>query len=388
MIIPHKSAIHLTLCAGLCWTSGCSQTKPSIDVAAAFNQNFVGKRVSMQFSAPSALHYLLTKDAGLGGNIDKYQREACLLQRLILTKKVTFQPRPELSPFWILNVGSIKNYGEVVDIDFGARTFQSARDGKRWSDGPNEFYAESVLYTISGSESLDKPYDFGPFTMRVVFINNPAVGRWQIQSATPDDARITSGNNDGEVAEAINEMGLSECDPEPVKSAMNEAIAIALEAQASQVTETTGVSQDKIGAVWSSDSIGKKFALADNSIIAKPGIDSFTRAAAVCDGMKILGLKWDVPTIPQLKTLLHQSRRGGGLEELADTADHRYWVPLLDRVPPSVDGINKSVNIVSSQIEPEGGTHIVAVYKDGGAYTDLIWGSNTDYEWQVICVSK
>lgn len=388
MMTPRTMATCLALSVSLFVLSACSKGKPPIDDATAFNQYFADKHLTMQFSAPSALNYLVSGQAAMGQNAEANRSQSCILQKLIVSKKVTFQPQPQLAPYWIMNVGGITHYGEVINLDFGTRTFISAKDGKRWADGPSEFYAETVEYAISGSSSLDKSYNFGPFAMRVVFVNNPAVGSWQIQSATPDGSQIIGDSSEGEMTEMVKEMGLNDCDAAPVVNLINEAKAIALDAQATQVTQNSGISQVGSDAVWSSDSIGKKFALADASIVAKPGTDSLNQATSVCSKMKNLGLNWAVPTIDQLNTLTDKSRRGGGLEELADTADHRFWSNLLKRVPDSAGGINKSIRLVSREIEPEGGTHVLVVYKNGGSYTDLVWGANTNYTWQVLCVSQ
>jgi hypothetical protein len=123
------------------------------------------------------------------------------------------------NPWWTFtrtNNPAASFNGGIVSVPVATRQISKRSDQKTWTEGSVNYFAETVTYTIAVASPYTggKSISLGPFSLRLVLVNDPAVGHWSTlqdpQRGTHFDtndvsgvpAAITQGINIGDIVSA------------------------------------------------------------------------------------------------------------------------------------------------------------------------------------------
>jgi len=109
---------------------------------------------------------------------------ASLIALLFAAKYINVVPNAGAAPYFFFGgVGAhMVDANSNMVIPLGTRQIVSRSNQKSWSEGAVKFFAETVTYTVQGAADnpVLKGESVGPYTMRLVLQNDPAVGQWQV----------------------------------------------------------------------------------------------------------------------------------------------------------------------------------------------------------------
>lgn len=91
---------------------------------------------------------------------------------------------------WRMDVPGVENPG-TVRVAIGTRVITSRTNQRTWTEGAKEYTAETITYVIKRAPDIAVPgsADLGPFSFRLVIVNDPAVGEWRVDPFTMEDPR-------------------------------------------------------------------------------------------------------------------------------------------------------------------------------------------------------
>jgi hypothetical protein len=109
-------------------------------------------------------------------NDDDPPRAAILLKSGI----ITILPS-QAAPWWHFNASGGTLQSERFTLPIAKRVVTGHSDEKTWSEAPYKFYAVTITYNVEvDSRIAIDTKNFGPYTMRLVMVLDPAVGTWQV----------------------------------------------------------------------------------------------------------------------------------------------------------------------------------------------------------------
>jgi hypothetical protein len=304
----------------------CSPAKP-IDDAADFNTRYgniggVTEQVLTETAIANALSGSPTETA------------TCSLVALLNQKMATFEPNLAAAPYWLINIGSIPHDGNMMTLTLGRRKFMNATELMRYQRDGNDYFAETVHYTIvpdSGDLHLASGIGYGPFTVRLIYINDPAVGHWDIDSSPYGQAPF---DPEAERAAVLAQLAPAGCSSAPITMGIATARTHAFD-QIEATLKNSGqiergtrpdilVSRSGWHAFYTGYADGKKM----------EGTNWQTRlptANALCQSISVGPYKnWRLPTPEEFQTATTSVQGSDSLRMFLDTPDRRLW----GSVPP------------------------------------------------------
>ncbi len=160
--------VAVVLGIGLFTVVACGPSKPAVDDSAFINL------ISQNATAVSVWV----------GSVDASNKP--LVALLMRAGYISVSRNANGPPWWHLNVSGGELHSNTLTMSAGRLVVANRTDERKWADGPVEYYAETVTLYLEPSDRL-KPYvtdKIGPFVYRIVLVNDPAVGRWQLSGRT------------------------------------------------------------------------------------------------------------------------------------------------------------------------------------------------------------
>lgn len=181
------------------------------------------------FNAPLQINVQLNQLYDREGQFVRNNNPA-LISLLLDGGFVSIQPYTEAAPWWRFSTanGSVENGRFTTTV--ARRVVASRSDQRRWSENGANYFSETVSYNV---EILDAfrtipQRTIGPFSLRLVAVDDPRVGEWRIQSR---DYLGSSGSGNNDEAEQVLEAAVAAGRPnigritERVLAAQQEAYA-------------------------------------------------------------------------------------------------------------------------------------------------------------------
>jgi hypothetical protein len=259
----------------------------------------------------------------------------CLLVPMIDQGFVTVLPRQEGSPYWALATRALATDGPVtVVVPLGRRHLLGTSNETRFTRDGAQFFAETVSYTIvpdPGGLRAPSGDGYGPFSMRVVFVNDPAVGHWTLSSETAEDGQ-TQFDPDSEIAAAIKQFAPTGCDPNTVAEKIRAARSQAFNQIEAALKASGQIERGPGGDVLVSTASHHAFYLgyANGEKLAGVPMGNWVAAAsALCQTVPVKGFSnWRLPTPEEFQTATTQGVTRPDWRLFLDTPDRRLWASL------------------------------------------------------------
>ncbi|GAA0335568.1 hypothetical protein GCM10009087_52510 [Sphingomonas oligophenolica] len=275
------------ICALLTVLAGCSSNSPKEEdalLAGTGIRQAVDDRLFVGMGNPGFL--------AMPGDKEK-------LSALIQAGFISVVPVPDGAPWWRLQVQHANGpQSDYLPFSLGARTIIGKHDQKSWSEGSVSYFAETVDYTLTLNPELKtSSTTLGPFSIRLVLVNQPAVGSWQIDSQSD----LSSLQRDKAALESALEVGGS--------AALDAAISVA----SKQASDMLGQQIQRAAGLEAIDGQG---------IVRKPGArlafyipdnelsngTTFGMAKSTCNNVKAGGLNWHLATATESPAVLSLNR--------------------------------------------------------------------------------
>lgn len=265
-------------------------------------------------------------------------RDLCLINTLIDTGAVSVLPATSGPPWWQLTPKPDAAMAGGARADFGARKVKKIYNTKGWKDGPRAYFSESIDYVVGGSK-LFGGREFGPFTIRPVFVNDPAVGEWRLDSLGTVSGNLNMSNPDGpEAAEIFSSFYRGGCNQAPLSQRRLNAQQAAFDLVTENIKTTlaaTPASRDVLVSKANNLAYYKGFAQGYPEM-------NLNMARSYCDGVRVKGFKaWRVASANDIGLL-----NAGG--RLLDAPDGRLWGEFVSNTP------SNGSEIITSTLEMNG----------------------------------
>jgi hypothetical protein len=203
--------------------------------------------------------------------------------------------------------------GTTVTVPFARRVIQGRSEEKSWSEGPANFYAETITYQIVLDTDIQKATSFvsPPFTFRLVAKLDPAIGHWILFE---DPARGTTFPNTD--AQQVSDKVFGLVRYNDLSGGIYRARTAALDQIERQIAAQTGIEKNGLAFTVINRRAGLIFYFPYGRFNGRTlgDIDSF------CRNSRIGGhVNWRWATRDDLSTVIN--RYGN----MIDTPDHRLW---------------------------------------------------------------
>jgi len=127
---------------------------------------------------------------------------------------ISAAPYSNGDPWWHFNLndGQLANNNTDAIVNMGERQIINRSEQRSWSDNSIQYFSETINYKIVIAPRLKVASvgDIGPFSIRIVMVNDPSIGHWTLQN-DPLDASETmpaAPENDA-VMTQLNNLGLA-----------------------------------------------------------------------------------------------------------------------------------------------------------------------------------
>jgi hypothetical protein len=266
---------------------------------------------------------------------------------------------PESEPYWRfepkkgeVKKGGFFGTGLVYEVPIARREVTGRSNEKTWSEESIKFFAETVTYNIvldDGIAAVLGQKEFGPFSFRLVMVNDPAVGAWQVSLI-----RGTSFNESDalqQVNEALKRAGTA-AEPDLLAkiAAIRDKRSSDINAQYQKIAD--GLAADGTAARDAADPnvlVSKKNGLAFYVGDIGPAPNSIMDARGYCAKINTSSYQgWRIPHPNELGSMVQNGK-------LADAPDGRVWGPNL-KVPANYQSllIITDAMIIDRSREPRG----------------------------------
>jgi hypothetical protein len=240
---------------------------------------------------------------------------------------LTVQPAPEAAPYWRFAPAGGALDGQRLSVTIGQREVTSRKDTRRWSANGASYMAETIVYTIKLDDKLRTvdQRSLGPFELRLVAVEDPRVGEWQLQSADYAPARNEEA---GQVLAAVRPAG--EAGIERLREQVRLARTAAYDTIAQQLAANQLLDVDPQNANVLRAGASRLAYLRTLNPLQRVSIEEIISR---CASARENGYgTWRVPTIAEMAPIVRQHTPGFGVHEgvvyygnLLDVPDGRLW---------------------------------------------------------------
>jgi hypothetical protein len=250
---------------------------------------------------------------------------ACGLAQLVQTRRIRFVPTESEPYFALASDNNPAGGGEIV-LFSGRRRFASSSEEQSYSRNSNAYFAQTVTYFIKGEGSLlqpARPEGFGPFSIRLVYVNDPAVGQWRLESFTPLSGGEVQGSDRGAIQAILAQVSQRGCPTNAIAASAASARAEALNRIERRLAESGVLARDPTPNTVVSRRNRRIWNLASTDMRGRKWRDMFT----ICGGINVAGGRnWRPASMADLRTIMtptRNDRNEGGV--LIDTPDRRLF---------------------------------------------------------------
>lgn len=249
---------------------------------------------------------------------------ACAVAQLVEAGRIRFVPATGGEPYFTLATSENSATGGDLVLFSGRRRLATSSEEQRYTRDASDYFAQTVTYFINDENALLRPTNpqgFGPFSMRLVYVNDPAVGQWRLASYTPISGGETPGSEQGAMQAILNDVAQRGCPVAAMTAAATAARAEALNRIERQMAES-GVLARGPGNALVSRVNRRIWHVASTDMRGRRWRDMFT----ICNGINIAaGRNWRPASLEDLRTLVTPSRNNNGGGVLVDTPDRRFF---------------------------------------------------------------
>lgn len=300
-------------------------------------------------------------------------RSIGLVALLYRTGQVRPMSDPTATPWWRMNSLGADSTG-MLTVPLGRRVVTGRSNRQTWSEGATSYVAETITYRVerSANVSYEGAADFGSFSFRVVLVNHPAVGHWQVdQGLTP---RL--GADVEQVARLLSAEGMAEIGQlaERIRQVRDAGV------EQQQREQTSGPAVPPGGSL--------RLGPYPNTILSRSGellwytghIEVSGRQwrdlDRLCATVPISEISsWRAPSEAEVRTLLVEAPRpGGGRSVDLRLAGERLLTPA---VPPYVamgpNGVHPRHNILLRDLYAYNGPLTTLAAAEPGRLHVLVW---------------
>lgn len=292
------------LLAGAVLVTGCSgQGLSEGEVGALLNSHPV-------FSLPVGLELPIERGGDLifqNGIVGGVSRQ-CVGAKLVEAGTVKIEPDASGGPWW-----KIAGVGDELVLGIGTREITKHSEKRRWKEGATRYYSETITYKLVGPQILPNrfPSTYGPFSFRLVAVNDPRNGRWQL-----DTGQTVIDTQAEYAAFGAPLLASGDCSLDASSRAVADAQRRAMdEIEASLARDGNLARGPAPGTLINSNAKLAYYA------VRKDFDDSrtFAAAEAYCRSVKVPGFgTWRIPNMAELNTVRAD-------KFIRDVPDHRLW---------------------------------------------------------------
>lgn len=305
--------------------------------------------------------------------------DSLLAALLVKSGKMVVQPNPDAAPWWRLALAEGDTRQTLLFIPVAKRVVTGHSNEQDWTEGPDKFSAVTIGYNIVLDDGIAvDTKTFGPYSMRLVMMFDPAVGKWQVYVGfgrgtyfNPSDAGAMQQDMLVKARPFLPDMGTA------VLAAKMKAYDIIQQRLAPDIT----LSKD--GTV----------------LLPKAGLEfarqtfdaaSFQQLHETCASLDLGGHKdWRMVTLDDARKIFVYGLAGNSFQndQPKDTPDRRIWGPTFDfQYKATNSGGQMVMNTRQRQLFLDGfhlpNSQDVRTYSQISAGPPPEWGQQ--YAWELI----
>jgi hypothetical protein len=233
---------------------------------------------------------------------------------------LTIVPDTSGPPWWKLAIqqGQADGFGNF-SFPLGYRNVVSKHDQRSWSDGATKYFAETVDYEVKLNGNFKTGQAVvGPFSVRLVLVDDPAAGGWQVSP----QSNLSAFSADQRAAQAlIAQAG----DSRKLQAALADAARQANDQLAAQVSQSTGLKAASNAGVVRKPDVQLAFMVPDGELADQA---TFATAKSTCASSQVSGLHWHLASRAEAEKMTFTSN--GALA--VDTPNSSIWGTRLNGV--------------------------------------------------------
>lgn len=194
--LMHLAFLAAFLVGGL---AACSRNSSPVD-----DNLFLG---TLGFNEPLGILVSLAQPVDGQGNLGN-SGDAALIAFFRQAGFVSAVPNTKGAPWWTFNASAGSLNDNQLRVDVGNRVIVGRSDQTRWTEGPIEYYAETIHYAVKLVDKIQATANAAPITgtLRLVLRKDPAIGQWQVFNA-PDRGTQWSQNDLAIVSDLVAQVG-------------------------------------------------------------------------------------------------------------------------------------------------------------------------------------
>ena len=268
--------------------------------------------------------------------------DPCLTGALVATGIANPTPTPDTAPYWNFSTPLPVSDSKIL-VNIGMRKITSRTNIRTWKQDSSDFFGETIEYIIPGAAPIRPPNSegFGPFSERVVFVNNPAVGEWKLLTVAPNSPDSDPPPSEGAVIHRAMFPG-GQCSKEMIglNTAIGNARLASMNALEKRLSDSGLMQRTAIPNVVLSRQYGKLYYVSPEPLAPA----TVFGASETCANLTVANLSWRIPNSAEINQIFLPNS-----QILIDTPDHRIW--------PRLYGSNTStdVHFVTFAINPFSG---------------------------------
>jgi hypothetical protein len=115
---------------------------------------------------------------------------------IFLTEAGALEPvaAADRPPWWVFKPVAGGAAGDQITLPIAHRKISGRTETRQWTEGPSKLFGETINYTVEVDPNVKglTTRSFGPFSFRLVLVNDPAVGHWTVRSPGGFDTPIAA----------------------------------------------------------------------------------------------------------------------------------------------------------------------------------------------------
>ena len=243
-------------------------------------------------------------------NLNVSQTTLCETALLVQNHVLQVLPDTQSAPWWRFNM---KGVGNFLIIRYGSWELGHPKNTRAWRADGVRHVARTYTAFLKGDDDVRPLKRFGPFTVRVSYVDDPAAGAWKAEAVEYIKPSVGTGETDP-IRQSIRDKITSEaCPVQQFGAARENAKRQAYDQAEQQIGQTTGL-------VRAGDHLLRNKLTGVAYYTKAPTIpqNGFYAAESYCLFLKIGGKHWRLPTEAEFQQLIRDQR-------LIDTPDGRFW---------------------------------------------------------------